>query len=113
MEQRSCPRFPVQVPVLVEFFGTVFEMTAVNISRAGLLVAGSETFPTGSFVRLRLNLTTEIELEGAVRHTVHGCGVQFIGIGPDEQAKLGAYLDRLAGAVAEPFAPEPDNTDST
>lgn len=103
MERRSCPRFPVQVPVLIEFCGQAFEAHAVNISRAGLLVAGSEAFPPGSSITVRLMLTREIELQGVVRHTVHGCGVQFIGIPPDEQAKLNAYLDRIAMAAAEPF----------
>ncbi len=103
VEHRSCPRFPVQVPVLIEFCGKVFETHAVNISRAGLLVTGAEVFPPGSSVTLRLTLTREIELKGVVRHTVHGCGIQFIGIPPDEQAKLNAYLDRVAMAVAEPF----------
>jgi hypothetical protein len=38
---------------------------------------------------------------------VSGCGVEFIALPPEEQAKLNAYLDRLAATVAESLKREP------
>ncbi len=107
MDRRSHPRFPIELPVIAETPGRVLAMRAVNISRTGLLVTGSELLPVGSPVRFRLPLTEEIELEGGVaRHTVHGCGVQFVAIKPEEQNKLSAYLDQLASMIAAPFSAE-------
>ena len=111
MERRNHPRFLQRVPVTVECSGELFEMEAVNISRAGLLLAGPQLLPIGSPLTLRLALTREIELHGFVRHQVNGCGVQFIALPLEEQAKLHAYLDRLAAAVARPFTDASEDGD--
>ena len=99
IESRSYPRFPVHVPVTAEWPPNVIEMEVVNISRAGLLMTGAELLPVGLQLTLRFILTTQIELKGVVRHAISGCGVEFIALPPEEQAKLHAYLDRLAAMV--------------
>lgn len=109
MELRNHPRFLVRVPVTVECSGKVFEMEAINISRAGLLLSGPEPLPGNSPLTLRLALTREIELQGFVRHQVSGCGVQFISLPLEEQAKLNAYLNKLATAVARPFTDDSED----
>ncbi len=111
MEHRNHPRFLVRVPITVECSGKVIEMAAINISRAGLLLAGPEVLPANSPLTLRLALTREIELQEFVRHQVSGCGVQFIALPLEEQAKLNAYLDKLAAAVARPFTDASEDGD--
>ena len=49
----------------------------------------------GSLINLRFSLgeAEKIELRGLVRHRVHGCGVEFVEVLPDQQMRLIAYLD--------------------
>jgi len=92
----------MQSAVWFEFQGATIEGVAVNISRLGLLVSGSELPPVGALVSLRFSLgeAEEIELQGMVRHRVHGCGVEFIEVLPGQQMKLMAYLDKFAAIDA-------------
>ena len=97
MEARRHQRLPMQGVVWCGVGGTTTEAFAVNISRVGLLLSGPKLPGVGSQVNLRFSLgeADEIELRGLVRHLVHGCGVEFVEVLPDQQMRLIAYLDRF------------------
>ena len=91
------PRFPLEIPVSCKFQGRTLETFGVNISRLGLLLAGSELPAVGSQVELRFSLDggEQIEVNGLVRHFVYGCGVTFVEILPEDGIRLITYLDRM------------------
>ena len=101
MDLRDSPRFPVSVPVVCECDGKVTECETINISRAGMMLMGRDLPPAGSTIKLRINLTYELELECEVRHAVHGCGVRVLAMRPEHESRWNAYLDELASAVAQ------------
>jgi hypothetical protein len=101
MDLRDSPRFPVSVPVVCEYDGNVIECETINISRAGMMLMGRNLPPVGTEIKLRINLTYELELECEVRHAVHGCGVRVLSMKPDQENKWNSYLDQLASAVAQ------------
>ena len=101
MDLRDSPRFPVSVPVVCEYNSQVIECETINISRAGMMLMGRDLPPAGSTIKLRINLTYELELECEVRHAVHGCGVRVLSMQPEYENKWNAYLDQLASAVAQ------------
>lgn len=98
---RDGPRFPVTVPVILEYEGKVVRTATANISRAGLLLVGPELPPVGCHLKMRINLTNDLELECLVCHLVHGCGVRVISMPPLDLERWNSYLDRLATLVAE------------
>ncbi len=101
MDQRDSPRFPVSVPVVCEYGDKVIECETINISRAGMMLMGRDLPPAGTTIKLRINLTYELELVCEVRHAVHGCGVRVLSMQPEYESKWNAYLDQLASAVAQ------------
>ena len=102
MKGRSSPRFPVEYPVSCEFRRASVQMTAVNISRTGLLLTGPELLPVGAVVNLRFAVAAvgEIEIKGLVRHVVSGCGMEFVEVLPEQQLRLCLYLDKVEAAAA-------------
>ena len=52
-------------------------------------------------IKVRINLTYELELECEVRHAVHGCGVRVLSMQPEHENRWNSYLDQLASAVAQ------------
>lgn len=101
MDIRDSPRFPVSVPVVCEYDGKIIECETINISRAGMMLMGRDLPSVGTVLKMRINLTYELELECEVKHAVHGCGVRVLSMTPEYESKWNAYLDQLASAVAQ------------
>jgi hypothetical protein len=88
-----------------------------NISRGGLFIEG-ESLPIDSELTLHLHLdgagapiqaharvVWNFDIRKGTAHLVHGSGLRFVDLGPDDLRRLHAYLDALASASFQPGQP--------
>jgi hypothetical protein len=90
--------------VICEYEGKTVEAMTLNVSRAGLLLEGPDLPPVGKTLKVRINLSHEIELVCEVRHVVFGCGVRVLSMNPEQELIWYSYLDRMAAAIAQTFS---------
>ena len=59
-------------------------------------MTGPQLPQVGALVKLRFSLegAGDFEFNAVVRHLVHGCGVEFMEVLPEEQLRLIAYLEK-------------------
>ena len=102
IENRASPRIPVKLPVSCEVAGKVVAMTAINISKGGMMLVAPEILKVGAMAKLKFELTggSMIEVKGMIRHAVieAGCGVEFVEVQAADQEKLAAYLETAQAA---------------
>jgi c-di-GMP-binding flagellar brake protein YcgR len=112
LERRRYPRFNVDLPI--EYFQINSSIghtgRGLSISEGGLLVYFSEEIEVSQYLRLKLFLSLESELNAievlaeVVWRDIHlgqgwgdyRCGVRFIDVTPDDSAKLKKFLGGLS-----------------
>lgn len=103
-ERRRFTRVPLRRTVSIESDGKQIEATTVDLSFDGLLVQSYLIFPTGTLVRVSLQLQTAsapLEFEARVVRTVltDQMGLQFTKLGGKESSRLQEFLLPLILAV--------------
>ena len=117
--QRHDPRFDVSIHVDCASKAMFVAHRVTNISRGGLFIEGG-TLPIDTELTLHLHLdgagapieaharvVWNYDIQKGTAHLVHGTGLRFVDLGPEDLRRLHAYLDALAGAPSQPSQPAP------
>jgi len=112
-ERRRYPRFHVDLPIEYYRVDSSIGHTgkALNISEGGLLLHFPEQMDIGQYVKLKLFLSSRVELNAVdvlaevVWMDIHldkeledyRCGVNFIDVSPEDMTKLKSFLKNLSG----------------
>jgi CheY-like chemotaxis protein len=96
-ERRRFTRVPLQRPVLLESNDKQLEGTTVDLSSDGMLVQSYLVFPSGTLVKVRLQLqtgSTPLQFEARVVRTVgtDRMGIQFNSLDGKEDSRLQEFL---------------------
>ena len=115
-EKRCNSRYHVHIKVEYKTKGMFLSNYVTNISKGGVFIETKEPFPVSSEIDLALELPesqSTIHAQGRVAWTydikkggplvvVHGMGIKFTDIKPDEIKALETYIEELS-SQAEPL----------
>jgi CheY-like chemotaxis protein len=96
-ERRRFTRVPLRCAVSLESNDKQLEGTTVDLSLDGMLVQSYLVFPTGSVVKVRLQLpagSAPLQVEARVVRTIgtDRMGLQFKSLGPGERTRVQEFL---------------------
>jgi hypothetical protein len=111
--RRSDARVPIALPIALRAGKRRLSLESADVGLGGLFLVTAEDLPLRQLVRIELVLPSDGRPFAAMGWLVHrlpeaghppGVGVQFYGLGKDEQRRWDAFVDRArAGGAAPPL----------
>jgi uncharacterized protein (TIGR02266 family) len=101
-ERRASARLPIEMWVEELLEGSQVFRRAGNLSKGGMYLDHTIPIPVGTKVRLRFTLPGDSvpilvtgEIVSISSADALGMGVKFVGVEPDAQARIDAYVGRV------------------
>lgn len=95
--RRNSPRVTLGIPIAYRVGNTIASAVTLNVSQGGLAIRTTNPLEVGSSLRVRFRLSTsrtDLECEAHVAWAVPrlGMGVEFVGLDPEAQAAIHAFV---------------------
>ena len=96
--RRAGPRVVLGIPIAYRFGNTIAAAVTLNISRGGVAVRTTNPLEKGTVVKVRFRMPMgkkDIDIESKVVWSDKrvGMGLEFSGLGADDQSAIGEYVD--------------------
>jgi len=96
--RRAGPRVVLGIPIAYRFGNTIAAAVTLNISRGGVAVRTTNPLEKGTVVKVRFRMPMgkkDIDIESKVVWSDRrvGMGLEFSGLGADDQSAIGEYVD--------------------
>jgi CheY-like chemotaxis protein len=98
VNRRTGPRVVLGIPIAYRFGNTIAAAVTLNISRGGVAVRTTNPLENGIVVKVRFRMPMgkkDIDVESKVVWSDRrvGMGLEFSGLGEDDQKAIGEYVD--------------------